>query len=270
MRELFVEPLESRRLLSAALLTPGISSGSIAGLLPSLTASSTILVGTTINAEANQAFRAVIGNIRGLRPLPSGYSLDGDINWGDGTAHSAAQFVRQADGSVAVLGAHTYSDVGSDAIKVIVTAVPPPGSDALVRLVGAFNSKANVIASNGGVTLEETAGVAFTATVGFFSSNRSSLTMTAIIQWGDGTQSQGKILALPTAGLIPRFAVMGSHTYAKTGSYLAHVTVYSTEPPSPIVAPTDPTSPTTTPPIYLVAQIDSVIDVLPPEPTAIA
>jgi hypothetical protein len=268
MRALFIEAMESRRLLSAALLTPGLSSGSLVGPSPFVTASSTILVGTTINAEANQEFRAVIGTIRGLRPLPSSYSLQGDINWGDGTAHSAARFVRQADGSIAVLGTHTYSDVGTDAIKVVVMAVPPPGSDALVRLVGTFNSKANVIASNGGVTLEETAGVAFTATVGFFSSNRSSLTMTAIIEWGDGTQSQGKILALPTAGLIPRFAVVGGHTYDKTGSYLVHVTVYSTEPPSPIVAPTGPS--TTPPPIYLVAQIDSVVDVLPPEPTAIA
>jgi hypothetical protein len=266
MRGLVIETLESRRLLSAGLLTPGLSSaGSLAGPAPSATASSTILVGTTINAETNQAFRAVIGTIRGLRSLPSHYSLQGDINWGDGMPDSAAQFVRQADGSIAVLGAHTYASVGTDAIKVVVSAVPPPGSDAPVRLVGRFNSKANVVASDGGVTLEETAGAAFTANVGFFSSNRSSLAMTAIIQWGDGTQSQGKILTLPTAGVIPRFAVVGSHTYDKTGSYLVHVTVYSSEPPSPVVAPTGPS---TTPPIYLIAQIDTVIDVLPPQPTA--
>jgi len=86
--------------------------------------------------------------------------------------------------------------------------------------------------------------------------------MTATIAWGDGTQSSGKILALPTAGLVPRFAVSGNHTYSKTGSYVAQVTVYSSTPP--IVGPTG----VLTPPVILVAQIESVIDVLPQLPTA--
>lgn len=262
MRGSFVEALESRRLLSVALPTSQLVSKSSTSP-SSLTATTTTLQGTTINAEATQSFRAVIGTIKGLGSLPGAYSLRGVINWGDGSATSAAQFVHQSDGSIAVLGTHTYSNVGTDTIKVTVSAVPPPGTALPVRLIGTFQSKANVIASSGGVTLEETAGVAFTATVGFFSSNLSSLTMTATIAWGDGTQSSGKILALPTAGLVPRFAVSGNHTYSKTGSYVAHVTVYSSTPP-PIVGPTG----ALTPPVILVAQIDSVIDVLPPLPTA--
>jgi hypothetical protein len=77
--------------------------------------------------------------------------------------------------------------------------------------------------------------------------------MSAFIDWGDGTQSPGKIVELPTAGPVPTFAVMGSHTYSGTSSYLAHVTVYSSYPPAP----------TEGPPVILVAQFDSVIDVLP-------
>lgn len=251
----FVEALESRRLLSAVLPTNQLASRSPSSS-SSVAVTTTILQGTTINAEATQSFQAVIGTIKGLSSLPSAYSLHGVINWGDGSAASAAQFVHQSDGSIAVLGDHTYASVGTDTIKVTVAAVPPPGTALPVRLIGTFQSKANVISSPGAVTLEETAGVAFTATVGFFSSNLSSLTMTATITWGDGTQSSGKILALPTAGLVPRFAVSGSHTYAKTGSYITHVTVYSSIPSA------------FTPPVILVAQIDSVIDVLPPLPTA--
>ena len=83
--------------------------------------------------------------------------------------------------------------------------------------------------------------------------------MTAVIDWGDGTQSRGKILALPTADPLAGglFAVYGSHTYVRDASYLVHVTVYSSSPP-PVVGPT-----ATDPPIILVAQLDSVIDVLP-------
>jgi hypothetical protein len=259
----FVECLETRRLLSAVGIPMASLGSDSSGAAPSLTTARTMLMGTPINAEANQAFRAVIGTIRSSRPLPAGYSLDGAIDWGDGSATSSAGFVRQADGSIAVIGEHTYATVGAKAIKVVVTAVPPAGSDAPTYFIGTFSSKANVIASEGGVTLEETAGQSFTATVGFFSSNLSSTTMTAVIQWGDGTQSRGKIMALPTVGPVPRFAVVGNHTYADTGSYIARVTVYA--PSQPTVGPT--TSPTATSSVSLVAQIESVIEVLPPRPT---
>ena len=93
----------------------------------------------------------------------------------------------------------------------------------------------------------------------------ATLTMTAVIDWGDGTQSVGKILALPTADPLAAgaFAVVGSHTYATTDSFLVHITVYSSY-PSPIVSPTG------TPPVILVAQMDTVIDVLPALPTVTA
>lgn len=253
-----MERLEERRLLSVAspaAIGPIYSSGALLG---TVVTAHPLLTGTAIHAEAGQAFRAVIGTIRGLPALPGAYSLSANINWGDGTPASAAQFVRLADGSIDVLGAHTYAAAGADTIKVVVTAVPPAGSLAPVRVIGTFQSKANVITPNGGVTLNETAGVPFTADVGIFHSTLSSLTMTAIISWGDHTASVGKIVPLPTAGLVPAFAVFGSHSYATTGSYAVHVTVYSAA-PTPIVSPVASTSP-----VILLAQIDSVIDVLPP------
>jgi hypothetical protein len=253
---LFVETLESRRLLSIAFTTP-MAPRSPWPSSPTITPISRVLQGTTINAEANQSFRAVIGTIRRLKDLPSGYTLRGDINWGDGTPISQAQFVRQSDGTIAVIGEHTYANAGGYQIKVLVEAVPPPASLAPVLVIGTLSSKAKVIEPNGGVTLVETAGVSFTDNVGYFHSTVDPKTMSAVIDWGDGTQSQGTIVELPTAGPIPTFAVVGTHTYSTTGSYLAHVTVYASSPQP---------SPTAVPPVYLVAQFDSVIDVLPPEP----
>jgi len=258
-----IEPLESRQLFSVAL--PGAYVGAhTQSLRTAVTVSSGVLSGMNIHAEAGQSFRAVIGTIAGLGVLPTGYRLHGSINWGDGTAASGASFVRQSNGSIAVLGAHRYSAAGSDTILIVVTAVPPAGSLAPVRLIGRFQSTAKVITPDGGVTLNETAGVSFNATVGFFHSTLSASTMTAVIDWGDGQQSIGKIVALPTAGPVPTFAVVGSHDYATIGSYPVQITVYSSQ-PSPIVSPAG-----ITPPVILVAQIDSVIDVLPPLPSATA
>lgn len=258
-----MESLEGRRLLSAAVPVAAVRPAHLPGTAPvTVVTAGTLLTGTAIHAEAGQAFRAVIGTIRGLPALPATYSLQGSINWGDGTAASAGQFVHMANGLIDVLGAHTYAAAGADLITVTVTAVPPAGSLAAVLLVGSFQSKASVITPDGGFTLNETAGVAFTADVGIFHSTLSELTMTALINWGDGTQSIGKISALPTAGLVPAFAVFGSHTYAATGSYAVHVTVYS-------LPPRTVTPIASAPLVILVAQIDTVIDVLPPLPTAV-
>ena len=257
-----MESLEGRRLLSVAVPVAAVRPGHGPAAAPvTVGTAGTVLAGTALHAEAGQAFRAVIGTIGALPPLPATYSLQASINWGDGTAASAGQFVHVANGLIDVLGAHTYAAAGADVITVSLTAAPPAGSLAAVKLVGSFQSKASVITPDGGFTLNETAGVAFTADVGIFHSTLSDLTMTAVINWGDGTQSIGKISALPTAGLVPAFAVFGSHTYPATGSYAVHVTVYSA---SRIVSPIASTTP-----VLLVAQIDSVIDVLPPLPTPV-
>jgi hypothetical protein len=270
-----IESLEDRQLLSVA--APTGASARVARPMPVIrvTALRPILTGTAIHAQADQPFRAVIGTIRGLGTLPTGYTLQGKIDWGDGTPASDAQFVRQfvspasttTAGPIApvasvidVLGAHTYSAAGGDEIRVVVMAVPPKGSEAPVRLIGTFQSKAEVIKPDGGVTINATAGVSFTARLGFFHTTLSDSTLRAVIDWDDGTQSPGKIVPLPTAGVVPSYAVEGAHTYATTASHLVHITVYSSYPP-PILTPTAP--PTTAAPVVLVAQIDSVIDVLP-------
>ena len=264
-----IETLEERRLFS---LMVGGGLTLVASPMPTPIqqppTSAAILSGRQINAEANQPFKAVIGSISPAYPLlSSGYVLHGSIDWGDGTADTSATFIRQAGSVTAAIGSHTYSADGTDNITITVTETPPTSTLPIVILLGTIHSTANVISSDGGVTLNESAGVPFTANVGTFSSDLSSLLMNAVIDWGDGTTSAGKILALPTAdpGASPvaggRFAVFGDHTYAQTGSYLVQVTVTA----SPVVDPPSPTPDY----VILVAQIDSVIDVLPVTPVAV-
>jgi hypothetical protein len=162
------------------------------------------------------------------------------------------------DGLIAVLGSHTYDNPGTDKINVVVYATPPAGTLALVRLIGRFQSTAQVIAPDGGVTLNETAGLGFSATLGFFTSNLSASGMIAVIDWGDGQISFGRILALPSAGPIPTFAVVSDHTYSAVASYPLHITVYGVS-PTPVASASA---------VLIAARIDSVIDVLPPFPIA--
>ncbi len=254
-----IETLEDRKLLSA--ITGGLTLTPIASPIPIEPISAPVLglSGRTINAEANESFRAVIGSIDALTPLAISYTLEGTIDWGDGTPSTPATFIHQPMGVTDILGGHTYAAVGSDAITITLFQAPPSSSAAPIILLGTISSTANVISSPGGVTLNEPAGVPFAANVGSFTSTLSELVMTATIDWGDGTVSIGKILATPGAAGSPvaggRFVVVGQHSYAQTGSYAVNVTVTA----SPVLDPPNPTPDF----VLLVAQIESVIDVLP-------
>lgn len=73
-------------------------------------------------------------------------------------------------------------------------------------------------------TVPATGGVPLTAVLDTFTDTISGSTpgdFAATIDWGDGTQTPGTIV--PAAGAA--FNVIGSHTYARAGSYTADVTV---------------------------------------------
>jgi hypothetical protein len=263
-----IEILEDRKLLSltvvsgpiATPITPIILTPPIQPVAPVPTPSS-IVSGRNIYAEVDQPFRAVVGSIAVLPPIAAGFTLEAMINWGDGTPSTLASFVHEANGPTDLIGSHTYGAAGIDDTTVSLILAPPAGSAASVILLGSASGTADVISSNGAVTLSKSAGIDFAANVGSFSSNLPVSLMTATIDWGDGTTSVGNILALPVATPVAggRFEVIGSHTYAKTGSYAVNVTVTA----SPVVDP-----PAATPPIILVAQIESVADILPISPIA--
>jgi hypothetical protein len=253
-----IESLEGRRLLSVALPSGGLVTDVPTTSAADAPASTAVLTGMSIYAETNQRFIAALDTISTLPPQPAAYRLRGMISWGDSSPGTFATFVPEPGGVIDVIGAHTYASAGTDDITVTILAVPPPGSAAPVLLVGTIKSTANVFTDPGGVTQEEPAGVHFTQTVGFFRSSLSMLNMSATIDWGDGQQSPGKILALPTAGPVAGglFAVVGDHTYSAVASYLVHTTVVQNNPTVAGVS------------TAIVAKINSVFDVLPIAPTA--
>lgn len=255
------ESLEDRRLLSAALGPIAGPSIVVFGPAPILPIGTNADVrGKLIHAEAGQQFTAVVGMINDPSAVAGGLPiidrLRGAIAWGDGTRPSPATFVLQGDGSIAVEGTHTYAKVGTDSITIVMTTFNRTEASTSSLFAVRIHSAAEVISSPGGLTISATAHQNFTALLGSFASDQSSLNMTATIDWGDGQVSTGHIVAEPTAGPSSQghFAVYGNHTYASSDSYLVTVTI--TEEIGPVVDPTAP-------PIVLVTQFKSVADVLP-------
>ncbi|HVT80501.1 MAG TPA: hypothetical protein VHM90_07580 [Phycisphaerae bacterium] len=255
---ILMEGLEGRELFDAAPVFSGLIA--VQAGQNALT-SAAVLSGLDLHAQAGQSFQAVVGTLHNPTIVAASYILRGSIDWGDGSV-SPATFVHRPDGSTDVLGSHTYAAAGSDTILVHIMAYPPAGSLAPVRLIGILRSQADVFVPNGGATLSETVDIGFTANLGAFRTAASTANAVAIIDWGDGSVSRGRIVAVPTTDPLAGgfFVVMGEHTYGAIGSYKVHITVFPVN-DTPLAS----SAASVEKPLAL---IDSVIDVLPPLPTA--
>jgi len=245
-----IEALEDRRLLSVAVPHTAAPihhpSGhkAIVALLVSH--------GVTLHLQVGQPFSGNVGYLSGIaKRLSSDLTLHASIAWGDGTLRSAGNVTIDSSGNVFVAGSHTYTKAGRFAITATVTATaastatgPTP---TFVLLVGTIHSKAIVSpsSSTGGVTLYETAGVPFTASVGTFVTLAPGTNLQASISWGDGSSSVGTIKAIGVIGIDEiKFEVDGTHTYANAGTYKIQTVV---------IRP----GPTPTSPDVLIATINS-------------
>jgi hypothetical protein len=220
-----IETLEDRRLLSGTLpLTPIVQPP-----LPPITV--TPLVSTLkpvpVTAEATDPFTATVATMSNTG-IANSLILRGTINWGDGTATSAASFVRVPNTTtIRVLGSHTYAKSGKFTVSVSVFGSPfivGPIKPPIIINLGSVKTTATIRPDDdGGVTLTETAGKKFTAVLGFFDFVSIDLLLSAKIDWGDGTGSVGSL----SGGLLAHgeWNVSGTHTYAKAGTYKVHIIV---------------------------------------------
>lgn len=167
---------------------------------------------------------------------PSGYIIVGaTINWGDGTVsevearlfcstHLTTRLI--CDGGFG--GGHTYSQamqgvrlqissgVGScisPPFQVDAPGPPPPGGDVL--------SDPKLVLGRAPVNVPVTGVIAT-----FSDSNPSAVVsdFTAVIDWGDGTQSNG-VVSSPSAGTLDVSAPLASHIYVARGSVTVSVSL---------------------------------------------
>ena len=154
---------------------------------------------------------------------PNPASLEGQftatVDWGDGTS-GAAFVLGPPGGPFSVDGEHAYRRAGT--YPLVLHAVKDDGAE--ITLPG------NAIVVPASLTVDATfstdiaAGTTFSGPVARFQDGNplSSLAdYTAVIDWGDGSQTDGAVTG-PTGG---PYTVAGSHTYGPTQPFTARVTL---------------------------------------------
>jgi hypothetical protein len=183
-------------------------------IIPSDNSNPTLQVkGAHVSATEGNQFSSIVATITGAPSGATADSFSASIDWGDG-ATTDGVVAADPNGGFDVTGTHNYGAVGSFTIKVTV-------KDQNGAVVGSALTPARVSAplpppptiSAQGVRFQATSGTAFSGTVATFTDVNAGATpanFTATINWGDGTISDGTVVADPKGG----FDVTGTHTYA--------------------------------------------------------
>ena len=137
-------------------------------------------------------------------------SFTASIDWGDGVSTECS--VGGGGGLFTVVGGQSYTDEGSDVVAATITRTADQASSTTSGPVSvaegdSFAGQGTTIAAN----LDET----FTATVATFTDPdtvTSASDLTATVNWGDGTTTDGTV-----SGSNGSFTVSGSHAYTAGG-----------------------------------------------------
>ena len=141
------------------------------------------------------------------------------IDWGDGGTSTG--YVSVSGNTVYVSGSHSYAQAGSYSIT---TTLQSGGGDSETVTSVASVADAALTAGNP-LTLSAVEGQAASLTLADFSDpNANALNgdFQVSIDWGDNT---GPDSADAVNGSPSQFSVVGSHTYAESGTYTATVTI---------------------------------------------
>jgi hypothetical protein len=167
------------------------------------------------------------------------------VHWGDGQTTSGSFGVDDpTTGQTPVKGSHTYAEEGAFNGSVDYT------DDCGTHHPTFQIQVADAALSASGVAISATAGTPFAGVVAHFSDadpNGATADYTATITWGDGSSSHGGVQPSGTG-----FAVSGSHTYGRAGSYALSLVISdaggagTTASGTATIAPPDTTTTSTT------------------------
>jgi hypothetical protein len=196
-------------ILALAALTTHTAAGS--GILTSVPAQS---LSTT--EGLSQLF--TLGTILDSDNTETLSNLTALVSWGDGSAVTAATLAG-SNGQFTVTGSHTYAQSGVYALAVSASN----GASQTQFPDSVFVADAPLQTGAPSPILSQE-GSSFSGMVANFTDQNTEAlasAFTAAINWGDGTVSQGIIVADGNGA----FAVNGSHTYEEDGVYTPVVTI---------------------------------------------
>ncbi len=191
----------------------------------------------------------VVANFTDVNPNATYKNITAVIKWGDGaTGAGTVNFIASngSTGIFTVTGSHLYAASGTaSSYTVGVTIVDPSGQTAPTSSTA---TSATPLASSGttfpatyGMTLPSDTVVAnFTDTNPAVVSNPNPESqISAVIAWGDGQTSTGKVNLISSSGSSDTFTVTGSHLYAAPSTTTPYVvTVSIVDPSGQIATPT--------------------------------
>jgi streptogramin lyase len=176
--------------------------------------------GDTIRPVEGRLFSGEVATFSDAQTNGNVGAYSATIYWGDSSTTSGTiTFLGGTNFSVA--GTHTYAEEGTYPVTVLVAG---PDGRSFLAYGQAVTTDAPLHAV--GTTAQATAGVPVTTVVATFSDEDPAGTSTdyqAMIVWGDGHTSPGTIV--PPSAPNGFFSVVGSNTYATTGTFVAQVTI---------------------------------------------
>ncbi|HEV2712811.1 MAG TPA: hypothetical protein VGU26_06925, partial [Gaiellaceae bacterium] len=176
--------------------------------------------GTTINTVEGTPFSGTVASFTDPDVTATASEYSATINWGDGTAPTNGTITGPVGGPFSVAGSHTYVQVGTYSITVVITDVDNPLTTATaISTANVADAPLTATCSNQ-VSSQSYAGLV----ASFVDGNPFSTPaeFTATIDWGDSTPSTpGTITAKAGGG----FDVAGTHLYFSTGSFTVTTTI---------------------------------------------
>ncbi len=176
---------------------------------------------STIDYREHETFTALLGKFTapaGTNPPPDAFTAT--IYWGDGSS-SAGTIYHDTDGAYEISSTHTYAIYGPVAYAITVTG---PGGPASMNgsLSIAYNPVE--ITPESDVSMDDNGTVS--GTFAHFTDSdpipyNSAVSYVALIDWGDGQTSDGKIVGNANGG----YDVTASHSYASDGDFAVSMIV---------------------------------------------
>lgn len=177
-------------------------------------------MGTTINSVEGTAFSGVVATFTDPDTTATASEYSATINWGDGSPPTTGAISGPTGGPFSVTGSHTYIQVGTYTITVVITDVDNPLTTATATSTAIVADALLTASCTNQVSDQTYAGVV----ASFVDANPFSTAaeFTATIDWGDLTPpTPGVVTANATGG----FDVNGTHIYTATGPFTVTTTV---------------------------------------------
>jgi hypothetical protein len=172
-------------------------------------------VGTNLAAKEAVAVTGIVATFSKITET----GLSAIIDWGDGTATTPGVITLLSGGKLTVSGTHTYGKQG-----YFITSIRLLDASGLIGRAGGLATVTDTSFKAKGSAISAFAGVGFSgvvATVTDVPSGDVATDFVVSIKWGDGATSAGTLQSTGTG----TFNVLGSHTYAKTGTDFVSITI---------------------------------------------